>query len=214
MSHSAEEKIKILYEDSLTEIRDLASRMEGVRTSLNDVETGIKQTLLSLPAAAEREMDRASKKAIGIMAAEVSQIAKSIAVDAAASERNRSLGWAGLAVLGCAMIFGATGFLIKTASVKLQLEEAAKQVELANSNAQIEIDAARKSVGWAGTEEGRLARNFFEKDGGMAVAKCEAANWESHENDSGEKWCYPKSRPLFGIKNYKEYGWKIPSPQH
>lgn len=72
MSHSAEEKIKILYEDSLTEIRDLASRMEGVRTSLNDVDAGIKRTLLSLPAVAEREMDRASKKAIGMMAAEVS----------------------------------------------------------------------------------------------------------------------------------------------
>lgn len=210
MSHSAEEKIKILYEDSLTEIRDLASRMEGVRTSLNDVEAGIKQTLLFLPAAAEREMDRASKKAIGIMAAEVSQIAKSIAVDAAASERNRSLGWAGLAVLGCAMIFGATGFLIKTASVKLELEEAAKQVELANSNAQIEIDGVKKSVGWLGTEEGRLARDFFESGAGLVAARCEGEKWDIKKDSAGQGWCIPQARPLLGWKDSKLYGWKIP----
>jgi hypothetical protein len=210
MSHSAEEKIKILYEDSLTEIRDLASRMEGVRTCLNDVEAGIKQTILSLPAAAEREMDRASKKAIGIMAAEVSQIAKSIAVDAAASERNRSLGWAGLAVLGCAMIFGATGVLIKTASVKLELEESAKQVELANSNAQIEIDAARKIAGWASTEEGRLANDFFVNGSGSAAAKCDGKTWDKKQFKDGT-WCVPQSRPIFGVEGADEYGWKIPT---
>ena len=210
MSHSAEEKIKILYEDSLTEIRDLASRMEGVRVNLNDVEAGIKRTLLSLPAAAEREMDRASKKAIGVMAAEVSQIAKSIAVDAAASERNTSLGWAGLAVLGCAIIFGGAGFLIKTASVKLELEEAAKQVELANSNAQIEIDALRKSAGWLGTDEGRLARDFFESGAGLVAARCEGEKWDIKKDDAGQQWCIPQTRPLLGWKDSKLYGWKIP----
>jgi hypothetical protein len=210
MSHSAEEKIKILYEDSLTEIRDLASRMEGVRTSLNDVDAGIKRTLLSLPAVAEREMDRASKKAIGMMAAEVSQIAKSIAVDAAASERNTSLGLAGLAVLGCAIIFGGTGFLIKTASVKLELEEAAKQVELANSNSRMEIDAIRKSAGWLGTVEGRLAKDFFEKGSGLAAASCDGKTWDKINLKNGETWCVPQSRPLLGWKDSAVYGWKIP----
>lgn len=211
MSHSAEEKIKILYEDSLTEIRDLASRMEGVRTSLNDVDAGIKRTLLSLPAAAEREMDSASKKAIGMMAAQVSQIAKSIAVDAAASERNTSLSLAGLAVLGCAIIFGGTGYLIKTASVKLELEEAAKQIELANSNAQIEIDSVKKSAGWLGTEEGRLARDFFVNGSGLTTARCEGKTWDKIQQNDGT-WCVPQRRPIIGGEP-EIYGWKLPSQQ-
>lgn len=213
MSHSAEEKIKILYEDSLTEIRDLASRMEGVRTSLNDVEAGIKQTLLSLPAAAEREMNRAGKTAIGVLAQDVAAIANKIAGDVAATERNKSLGWAGLAVIFCAILFGGAGFLIKSYKDKMDLDDMTKQVELANSNAQSETDAARKIAGWAGTAEGRLANDFFVNGSGSAAAKCDGKTWDKKQFKDGT-WCVPQSRPIFGGEGADVYGWKIPSPQH
>ena len=194
-----------LYEVVSQLKKDLPMLLDGADRSIN-------KTLLSLPAAADREMSRAGKTAMGVLAQEVGMLAKNIAGDAAASERNKSLGWAGLAVVTCAILFGGAGFLTKTALVKLQLDGAAKQVELANSNAQIEIDTLKKSVGWLGTDEGRLAKVFFEKGSGLAAARCEGKTWDKRDLN-GEIWCIPQSRPIFGGEDAEVYGWKIPSRQ-
>lgn len=140
---------------------------------LDSADRSINKTLLSLPAAADREMSRAGKTAIGVLAQDVAAIANKIAGDVAATERNKSLGWAGLAVIFCAILFGGAGFLFKSYKDKMDLDDMAKQVELANSNAQSEIDAARKIAGWAGTAEGRLANDFFVNGSGSAAAKCD-----------------------------------------
>lgn len=179
---------------------------------LDNADRSIKKTLLSLPAAADREMSRAGKTAIGVLAQDVAAIANKIAGDVAATERNKSLGWAGLAVIFCAILFGGTGFLIKTYQDKIELEDLAKQVELANSNAQSEIDAARKSAAWAGSDQGRLAMDFFVNGSGLGVAKCEGKTWDKKEFKDGT-WCVPQSRPIFGGEGADVYGWKIPSPK-
>ncbi|MFA7350667.1 MAG: hypothetical protein WC009_07890 [Methylotenera sp.] len=41
MGHTSEEKIKILYEDSLSEIRDLAGRMEVIATTISTAADGV-----------------------------------------------------------------------------------------------------------------------------------------------------------------------------
>ena len=41
MGHTSEEKIKILYEDSLGEIRDLASRMEVIANTITAASDGV-----------------------------------------------------------------------------------------------------------------------------------------------------------------------------
>lgn len=41
MGHTEEEKIKILYEDSLKDIRDLASRMEVIATTISTAADGV-----------------------------------------------------------------------------------------------------------------------------------------------------------------------------
>lgn len=185
--------------------KDLPMLLDGADRSIN-------KTLLSLPAAADREMNRAGKTAIGVLAQDVALLAKNIAGDAAATERNKSLGWAGLAVIFCAILFGGTGFLIKSYQDKMELDNAAKQVELVNSNSQSEIDTARKSAAWAGTEEGRLAMDFFVNGSGLAAAKCDSPTWDIKQFKNGP-WCIPQSRPIFGKDPAGDHGWKIPSPK-
>lgn len=51
MGHSAEEKIKILYEDSLREIRELTNRIEAVAISITAVEVESKQVDLAIRSA-------------------------------------------------------------------------------------------------------------------------------------------------------------------
>lgn len=56
MGHSAEEKIKILYEDSLREIRELTNRIEAVTTSIAASESAGKQVDLAIRNAAKETL--------------------------------------------------------------------------------------------------------------------------------------------------------------
>lgn len=56
MGHSAEEKIKILYEDSLREIRELTNRIEAVTTSIAASEAARKQVDLAIRNAANETL--------------------------------------------------------------------------------------------------------------------------------------------------------------
>lgn len=101
MGHTAEEKIKILYEDSLLEIRELTSRLES-----------IKAAVIALPGAADKEMKRAGAETISILAAEVAKIAHRISDDAAVAERHKAFYLAaGLLSLSSTVFFGAGIFL-------------------------------------------------------------------------------------------------------
>lgn len=229
MSHSAEEKIKILYEDSLTEIRDLASRMEGVRTSLNDVEAGIKKTLNSLPSAADKEMKRAADTAIGVMAGQVAGIATKIAGDAASAEKDmarlKAILAAGIVILTTGILFYSAGYSYANSAAKNQINDAKIALTAADlrvdqkiaelvKESDAEIAKIRAAAGWAGTPDGKLARDFFVNGSGLYAAKCKGKTWDIKESAAdGSSWCIPQSKPIFGGGSAEVYGWKIPSGQ-
>ena len=101
MGHTAEEKIKILYEDSLLEIRELTSRLES-----------IKLAVIALPGAADKEMKRAGAETISILAAEVAKIAHRISDDSAVAERHKAFYLAaGLLSFSSTVFFSAGIFL-------------------------------------------------------------------------------------------------------
>jgi len=57
MGHSSEEKIKILYEDSLRDIRELTNRIEAVATSIAACEVAGKQVDLAIRSAAKETLN-------------------------------------------------------------------------------------------------------------------------------------------------------------
>lgn len=101
MGHTAEEKLKILYEDSLMEIRELTSRLES-----------IKLAVIALPGAADKEMKRAGAETISILATEVAKIAHRISDDSAVAERHKAFYWAaGLISCSSTIFFSAGAYL-------------------------------------------------------------------------------------------------------
>ncbi|PIQ26985.1 hypothetical protein COW64_09025 [bacterium (Candidatus Blackallbacteria) CG18_big_fil_WC_8_21_14_2_50_49_26] len=87
MALTAEEKIKILYEDSLKDIRDLTTRIEGIKESQSKFEAAVKTLLSSIPAVADREIKRASSEAITTLSGEVGKIAQKVAGNAAIARK-------------------------------------------------------------------------------------------------------------------------------
>lgn len=85
-------------------------------------------------------------------------------------------------------------------------EETAQTAANARANAAIEV--IRKEAKWASTEDGKLAKNFFEKGGGKGAAMCNQPTWDVVESKSG-RWCIPQRRDLIGGDSEK-YGWKLP----
>lgn len=203
---------------------NLATLGEALKNA-DQIQQTTRDVIDSLPGAADREMKRAADAAISALSGEVGRVAQQIAGDAAAAENaaavSRAARWATAGVLVCAIAFGSTGYLFRLAADKVSIAQAAEMVAAANARADAaiaeaekntgeEVMAARKSAGWAGTEEGRLAKQFFDSGAGLVAAKCKGEKWEIKTGKDGQKWCVPESRPLFGWKNEKEYGWKIP----
>lgn len=87
MALTAEEKINILYEDSLKDIRDLTTRIEGIKESQSKFETAVKTLMSSIPIVADREIKRASSEAITTLSGEVGRIAQKVAGNAAAARK-------------------------------------------------------------------------------------------------------------------------------
>lgn len=101
MGHTAEEKIKILYEDSLAEIRELTGRIELAKAAI-----------LSLPAAADKEMKRAGAETIAGLAAEVAKIAHRISDDSAIAERHKAFYLAAGLLSFSSTVFFAAGIFV------------------------------------------------------------------------------------------------------
>lgn len=203
---------------------NLATLGEALRNA-GQIQQTTKNMIDSLPGAADKEMKRAGDAAISALSVEVGRVAQQIAGDAAAAENSaavaRAARWAAVCVLVCLVFFGGTGYLLRMAADKVSIAQAAEMVAAANIRADATIAesekntseavlAARESAGWAGTEEGRLAKKFFDSGSGNAVVNCSSETWEIKTEKAGQKWCVPKSRPLFSWNNEQQYGWKIP----
>ncbi len=154
----------------------------------------------------------------------VGKTAQKIAGDSAAAERansiSRATNWAIFAVLSCAVIFCMTGYLLRMGVDSVYVGAAQDKVIEANDRsdsaiaaaqkkAALEIEAARLSAGWAGTEKGRLAKKFFEEGDGFIAAKCGGPTWDIVVNEKGT-FCVPQMRDFPGFGDGKKYGWKIP----
>lgn len=111
MALTAEEKIHILYEDSLKDIRDLTTRIEAIKESQFKFEKAVKSAISSIPAAADREMKRASSEVMTTLSCEVGKIAQKVAGNAAAA-RKATFVLAGLlasmGIFALGFSFGAT----------------------------------------------------------------------------------------------------------
>lgn len=197
--------------------------LSPTKNSLQDAQVALANQLHSLPAAADKEMKRASDATINRLSIEVGKIAQQIAGDTAAKERHDALlfasKWVAAGVVACSVIFGGTGYAIRMASdefyintLKNKVAESKMQADAAVAAAEKksndETELIRKSIGWVGTQEGRTAKKFFDSGWGMFAAECNSPAWEIRALNDG-KYCVPKRRPIFSIDE-KEYGWKIP----
>lgn len=153
------------------------------------------------------------RKSVGnTVAVEVNKAAMKISAEKVAAERNKFfwLATAGMAV--CALIFGGTGFAIRMTAEEIYVrnvkEQAESAIAAAEKNSRDEIEFVRKNSGWIGTDEGRLAKIFFDSGAGLAAATCDSPVWEVTAGKDG-KYCVPKRRDLFG-GDKRKFGWKIP----
>lgn len=196
--HSETEKIKILYEDSLKDIRNLTTRLEEVALKVQSSSVSIDK-VADDSAATERHT--AFVKAVAFASA---------------------------GVLFCGLLFGGGGFLVAKSVSSIRVNTAERDLAEANSKLQKEnkrvdeyiADLEKKSAeniaqiraasGWAGTPNGQLAKAFFETGSGRTAATCKASEvWEIVKDENNEKWCIPKRRDLIGGDD-KKYGWRIP----
>lgn len=153
------------------------------------------------------------RKSVGnTVAVEVNKAAMRISANKVAAERSKYFWLATIGMIVCALVFGGTGYAIRMAEDTLFVRDAKERAETAIStaerNSREEINLARISSGWAGTDEGRLAKKFFDSGAGIIAARCESPVWEVVKTADG-KYCVPKRRDLFGGDKNK-YGWKIP----
>ena len=194
--YTEEEKIKILYEESLKDIRELSTRLGEISKEVNK------------SAIAARGTDK---------------LAWSVLNEAFA---NKMLRFGTAALVASAVLFGGTGYLLRFASDQVNLNTAREKVIEANERANaaaaalaaVSADSAKTleaeiqkntiASGWSGTPTGRLAKKFFDLGGGEVAATCTAETWDIVRIKEG-KWCVPKRRDLIGGENQK-YGWKIP----
>lgn len=154
--HSAYEKIKILYEDSLKDIHDLTKRLEQVSSQLNasaclvdeirkPPKSAIQEASETFKTPADQEMTRAGNKAVSSLSGEVGEIARKIAGDAAAVERYRARKKAVVFVSAIALlsglVFGAGGFWAATSLSSSHVNVAERK--LAEANLRLVIESKR-----------------------------------------------------------------------
>jgi hypothetical protein len=188
--------------------------------SLKGHELALKAQADLVMAESQKTLIETARKSVSEIASkEIARAAEQLAGDVTAKERNKFFWLATSAMAVCALVFGGTGYALRMGSDALNMsmavakageanERANTDIATAEKKASDEIDAARKSSGWAGTEEGRLAKNFFDQGGGVAAAKCDSPVWEIVDSKNG-KFCVPNRRDLIGGDSNK-YGWKIP----
>jgi cell division septum initiation protein DivIVA len=119
-----------------------------------------------------------------------------------------------------AILFGLSGYCLRYAfdvgslqrSKELLVEANARAdtaVASAKESADQTVDEIRKVSGWAGTNDGRLAKQFFDDKTWKNAMKCNSPHWNIVVV-SNEKWCVPTRRPILGGDDEQQYGWKIP----
>ena len=202
------------------QLRDaLIAETLGDVQKLRDEVKILPEILRELPGAVDKEMKRAGAEMISGLSGEVGRIAQRLAGDAVVAERNRAISMAVLALSVSALIFGGTGYTIRMLADKWMIVAAREELKAANSRADtaianaekrasMEIEVLRKNSGWVGTENGRLAKKFFDSGAGKVAAHCDSPVWEIVETENG-KFCVPLRRPIFG-GGPEQYGWKIP----
>lgn len=165
----------------------------------------------TIPALSEK-ISQASK---AILESETIQVSNAVAV---AKNDAYFLAFMGCAVL--ALLFGLSGYFLKYAIDTESLQQSKERAVDANERAvssEIKAKAAadqaieeiRKVAGWAGTKEGRLARQFFEDATWKNAMLCNSPHWDIVAANDG-RWCVPARRPIFGGDNEQLYGWRIP----
>jgi len=135
------------------------------------------------------------------------------------AERNKAWRLATVALTASALIFGTVGYVFRMGidaasvagfkkSAETAIGEALVRAEAAEKRSTEEIKAVQAASGWVGTEDGKLAKRFFDAGGGPVAARCANTEaWEIRES-KGKKWCVPKPSSLFG--KVDEGGWRIP----
>lgn len=154
--YSETEKIKILYEESLTDIKQLTTRLEAVSleissssSTVHDIEklsaSAIREASETFKKLANQEMKRAGDAAISSLSGEVGKIAQKIAGDAAATERyyarNKAVGFVAAVMLLTILLFGGGGYLFATSMTASHLNAAER--DLAQANLQLENEKKR-----------------------------------------------------------------------
>jgi len=186
---------------------------------VGQIEAAACDVIASLPGVAKSEIEIASRAAITRLTAEVGQIAQRLAGDAAAAEKSHAISfaakWTAAGVLSCAIVFGSVGYGTRMLIDEVNINAAREAVAAANEHiaatekqAIDDVETAKKSIGWMGTQQGQLAKRFFDIGGGDIAARCDSPVWEIVNGADG-KYCIPNRRDLLGGDKNK-YGWKIP----
>ena len=145
-------------------------------------------------------------------------------------EKNYLIKWSVIGVAVCAVIFGGGGYLVGRATDTISISNAKAELKEANDRASAAVEASKAAAadfekrltdetqkiriagGWAATDQGRLAKKFFDSGWGIKVATCRDGNWaiEEGKNEDGKlvKQCVLKSSSLFGKD--PRTGWEIP----
>ena len=189
----------------------LNNALEPTKKELRDIHLNLLEQIASLPGAADKELKRASDEAIASLSTQVSKIAQEIAGDSAAAERHNAFTKAASISVGAFILigafFGVSGYYLGEYSAKKKIDEAQAKVTAAEED----VENIRKTAGWAGTKEGKLAKAFFDNGWGEKVATCNSPSWkiENVEKDGKPyKQCVLKAPPLFG--DAPKVGWFIP----
>lgn len=152
------------------------------------------------------------------------------AAEEKSDEKITIIKWATGGVLICAILFGGAGYFIGKGFDTLSLSSAKSELAEANHRANAAIEESKAAAadfenrladerkkmqeanGWAASDQGRLAKRFFDSGWGVKAATCKDKNWniETFKTDAGKvvKQCVLKPSPLFGSD--PRTGWEIP----
>lgn len=145
-------------------------------------------------------------------------------------EKITTIKWAIVGVTICAVFFGGGGYFVGRAADTISISNSKADLKEANDRASAAVEASKAAAadyekrlvdevqkiqlsrGWLATDEGKLAKKFFDSGWGTKVAKCTDENWaiEEGKNKAGKlvKECVLKWSPLFSAA--QRTGWEIP----
>lgn len=157
-----------------------------------------------IAASAEREMQKAGEATIAALAESVAATARTLAGDAATTEKANAISfatkWVLVGVITLSSVSFGLGYGVRMVADDASLEAARIKVAEANAaadaaekEAQSRIDEYKQSMGWLGTKEGQTAKKFFAHPSGMAAATCSSPVWEVQQGADGN-YCIPKRR--------------------